>query len=178
MPKHTKIHTTKKLEQLVRKLIVKDENITCGILGKWNANLFFVNRKKCWLISNAKTQYNVILTNIKSSDFKQIDTIFKNAFYNQLISDNIIIDYENISDIIGKLQFLPTNNDRKTTGFQNQRIMDLEYWKHEFKTLENMPIKDLVNRMNQMPIHLGEGRKMSDYTNAIDEIKNLLTHNC
>ena len=52
----------------------------------------------------------------------------------------------------------------------------MDYWKHEFKTIDNMPIKDLANRINRIPIHLGVGRKMSDFTNSIDEMKKLLTN--
>ncbi|WP_405246806.1 DUF6933 domain-containing protein [Cellulophaga sp. Asnod2-G02] len=170
----TPIHTSKKLEKLVKKLIQTDLSEQCGILGKWNATVFHMDRKKCWLISNAKTQYLVILTNIKMADLKNIEEIFKNAFYGQLIYDGIITDFENVSLKIGGLDFLPTDNDRKTTGFQNHRLQDLDWWKYEFGSLENMPIKDLTNRMNTTPIHIGKGRKISDYTNSIKEMKKLL----
>ncbi|MCF6214239.1 MAG: hypothetical protein L3J45_09475 [Flavobacteriaceae bacterium] len=89
----TPIYTSRKLEKQVKKLIKKKQKIDCGILGKWNATLFYVSRKKCWLISNAKTQYNVILTDIKAEDLKSIDVIFKNAFYGQLTYDGIITNF-------------------------------------------------------------------------------------
>ncbi|WP_117879245.1 DUF6933 domain-containing protein [Aureibaculum luteum] len=170
----TPIHTSKKLEKLVKKLMQTKSNEECGILGKWNATVFYVDRKKCWLISNAKTQYIVILTGIKTTDLKNIKEIFKNAFYGQLVYDGIITDFENLNEIIGELEFLPTDNDRKTMGFQNHRIQDLEWWKDEFGSLENMPIKDLTNRLNTSPIHIGKGHRMSDYTDSIKEMKSLL----
>ena len=170
----TPIHTSKKLEKLVKKLIQTDRNGDCGILGKWNATVFYVDRKKCWLISNAKTQYIIILTDLKTADLKKIDKIFKNTFFEQLVYDGIITDFNNLSAIIGGLDFLPTDNDRKTTGFQNHRLYELDWWKREFGSLENMPIKDLTNRMNTSPIHIGKGRKRSDYTNSIREMEKLL----
>tara|TARA_R110002033_G_scaffold148851_1_gene185954 strand:- start:118 stop:642 length:525 start_codon:yes stop_codon:yes gene_type:complete len=170
----TPIHTSKKLEKLVKKLIQTDFNGKCGLLGKWNATVFYVDRKKCWLISNAKTQYLVILTDIKTADLKNIEEIFKNAFYGQLIYDGIITDFENISAQIGELDFLPTDNDRKTTGFQNHRLRDLDWWKDEFGSLANMPIKDLANRMNMTPIQIGKDHKMSDFTDPIKEVKKIL----
>ncbi|WP_117882284.1 DUF6933 domain-containing protein [Aureibaculum luteum] len=170
----TPIHTSKKLEKLVKKLIQTNSKRECGILGKWNATVFYVDRKKCWLISNAKTQYLVILTGIKTTELKNIEEIFKNAFYGQLVYDGIITDFENLNEIIGELEFLPTDNDRKTMGFQNHRIRDLEWWKDEFGSLENMPIKDLTNRLNTSPIHIGKGHRMSDYTDSIKEMKRLL----
>ncbi|AIZ42376.1 DUF6933 domain-containing protein [Cellulophaga baltica] len=109
---------SKKLEKLAKRLIQIDSNGECGILGKWNANVFYVDRKKCWIISNAKTQYLVILTDIKSADLKNIEEIFKNAFYGQLVYDGIITGFENVSVKIGGLDFLPTYNDKKLTVFK------------------------------------------------------------
>ncbi len=173
--KRTKIHTTKKLEKLVKKLITTDQRNDIGILGKWNATVFYVNRKKCWLITNGLTKYNVVLTNIKSSDLSKIEQIFKDALFGQLIYDGIITDFENLSSIIGGLDFLPTDNDRSTTAFQNHTLESLNWWKYEYGSIGNMPIKDLTNRLNTSPIHIGKGRKMSDYTNSIEEMKKILS---
>lgn len=170
----TKIHTTKKLEKLVKKLISTDHNPDSGKLGKWNATVFYVDRKKCWLLTNGPTKYNVILTDIKSADLKNIESIFKESFYAQLIYDGLITDFKDVDSIIGHMDFLPTDNDRKTTGFQNHRLQELDWWKYEFGGLENMPIKDLTNRINDAPIHIGKGHKMSDYTDSIEEMKKLL----
>ena len=171
----TRIYTSKKLEKLVKKLIQTDLNDEFEKLGKWNATVFYVDRKKCWLVSNARTQYNVILLDIKMPDLNKIEEIFKNAFYGQLTYDGIIMDFDKLSSIIGELVFLPTDNDRKTIGFQNHRLQDLDWWKHEFGSLKNMPIKDLANRINTTPIHIGKGQKMSDYTDSIQEMRKLLT---
>ena len=37
-----------------------------------------------------------------------------------------------------------------------------------------MPIKDLANRMNTIPIHIGKSKNMSDFTNSVVEIKKVL----
>ena len=171
----TRIYTTKKLEKLVKKLITTDKKTDCGILGKWNATVFYVDRKKSWLITNGLNKYNVILTDIKSSDLSKIEQIFKDALFGQLIFDGIITDFNTLNLIIGGLDFLPTDNDRSTTGFQNHSLESLDWWKYEFVNLENMPIKDLTNRLNTSPIHIGNGRKMSDYTDSIKEMKKILT---
>ncbi len=169
----TIIHVTKKLEKLIKSSISNENSDLCGKLGKWNAAVFFLDRKKCWLVTNGLSQYNVILTDIKSTDLKGIEEMFKNALFSQLIFDGILIDFNNLSELIGRLDFYPTDNDRKTTGFQNQRIEDLNYWRIEFGGLANMPINDLTNRINKSPIHLGKSRKMADYTDSITEMRRL-----
>lgn len=170
----TQIFTTKKLGKLIKKLIQTNPGEACGNLGNWNATVFYVSRKKCWLVTNKKTKYNVVLANIKSSDLDRIEEIFKNAFYSQLVYDGIITDFKYLDSIIGSLEFLPTDNDKSTTGFQNQRLQSFEWWKYDFPTLEDMPLKELANRTNTIPIHIGKGRKMSDYTYSRNEMEKLL----
>jgi hypothetical protein len=174
--RRTKIHTTKKLEKLIKKLITTDKKADPGILGKWNATLFYIDRKKCWLITNGLTKYNVILTDIKASDLKNIDQVFKDSLFAQLIYDGIIMDYEYLNSIIGELDFLPTDNDRRTTGFQNTNLESLQWWKSEFGNLKNMPIKDLANRLNNTPIHIGDSKRMGDFTKALEEMKKTLNY--
>ncbi|MEM0516730.1 DUF6933 domain-containing protein [Aequorivita flava] len=170
----THIYTSKKLEKLIKKLIQTNEGDTSGILGKWNATVFYVNRKKCWLVSNAKTQYSVILTDIKAADLRNIEQLFKNAFFAQLIYDGILVDYGVLSAQIGTLSFHPTDNDKRTTGFQNQRLQTFQYWIEQFGSIENMPIKKLANRLNSDLIHMSKNRRNSDYTTSIKEIKKVL----
>lgn len=170
----TTIHVSKKLEKAISKLIKNPTIDTSeGILGKWNATLFYMDRKKCWLFVNAKTAYSLVLINVKSADLGSIDDAFKDALYAQLVYDGIIIDFSYLSAIIGTVNFCSTDNDKRTIGFQNQRIHELDLWKHQYETIDKMPIKDLTNRMNSVPIHLGKSKKMSDFTTSINEIKQL-----
>jgi hypothetical protein len=48
----TAIHTTKKLEKLIRKFMAAEPPLQQSPLGKWNATVFYVDRKKCWLLMN------------------------------------------------------------------------------------------------------------------------------
>jgi len=171
----TKFHTSKKLEKLVKKWICTKQNNDCGLLGKWNATVFYVDRKKCWLVSNGLTKYNVLLPDVKSSDLINIEDIFKNSFYSQLIYDGIVIDFNQLDATVGGIDFLPTDNDKSLIAFQNQRLYELDYWKHTYATLANFPIKVLAHRLNTIPIHVGKGRKMSDYTDSVREMKKALS---
>ena len=103
----TPIYTSKKLEKTIKRIIQKDEISETGILGKWNATIFYVDRKKCLLISNAKTQYCVILPDIKSSDLNSIDKKFKESVYEQLKNDEIYIESDKLNEIIGEINCHP-----------------------------------------------------------------------
>ncbi len=130
----TKIHLTKKLQKIAPKIIkeIEEKEIREGITGKWNATIFYLDRKKCWLISNGFTKYNVVLTDIKAADLKNIESIFKNTLYTQLTYDGIILTESEFEKLLGEIKFFPTDNDRSTTAFQNQRLSDLEAYKTEY----------------------------------------------
>lgn len=102
---YTKIYITKKLEKLIKKHISSDSNSDSGKLGKWNATVFYKDKKKGWLLTNGPTRYNVIVTDIKAADVARIDTLFKEAFYGQLIYDGIIVDFETVESVVGQLFF-------------------------------------------------------------------------
>lgn len=173
--KRTKVYTTRKLEKLVKKVITTETHAGIGILGKWNATVFYVERRKCLLFTNGLTKYNVILPDVKSSDLKQLGAMFRSRFVNQLIYDGIIIDFQKVEEEIGELDFLPTDNDHSTKAFQNQRVYELEIWKEEFRTLEQMPMTELAHRMNWTPVHIGKSKRSSDFTDSITEMKKVLS---
>ncbi|MFB2121485.1 hypothetical protein [Parapedobacter sp. 2B3] len=172
---HTAIHTSRKLEKLIKKWVIPQTgNIQNAPLGKWNATVFFVDRKKCWLVTNAKTQYHVILPDIKAADMADIDRIIKQAFYTQLQYDGISISLDNVNRLLNDVLLYPTDNDRSTTAYQNQRLLELDYWKHGYQGLEHMPIRDLTNRINKTPINLISKKRFSACTDALTEMKRLL----
>ena len=150
----TPIHTTKKLEKLIKRIVRLEKHEDLGSLGKWNATVFYVNRKKYMLITNALTLYNVILPNITAKDFLSLDELFKQELHFQLIYDGIEIEASKINAIIGEVEFLPTDNDRKVTGHQNQRLLELDYWKYQYRKLLALPWRELTNRMNQGPVKM------------------------
>ncbi|SKB39149.1 hypothetical protein SAMN05660776_0912 [Salegentibacter holothuriorum] len=174
----TPLYTSKKLEKHISGLMTNAsiEEIDTGKLGAWNVNLFYVERKKCWLATNAKTKYSVILTDIKAKDLIEINEIFESSLQIQIRFDGIAITSEKIRNLIGKIQFYPTNNDKKIIGFQNSHFYTLEYRKAEYGSLKYMPINTIVHQFNTHPFYIGK-RSIPNLTNPIEQLK-LIIKNC
>lgn len=147
----TNIYVSKKVEKVAKELINENSTQSSYYLGDWAATLFHVNHKKCWLLINKLTKYLLILPDIKKADLTNIDSIFKETFYSQLIYDGILIESEMIEKIIGKLILLETNNDRSANGSLNNVLLYFDDWKYEFRNFDNMPFRDLNNRLNIHP---------------------------
>ena len=147
----TAIFTTKKLEKTISKHVSdKTQAKKNDYLGDWNANIFYAHKKKCWLLMNYKTKYVVVLNGIKASDIKNIDTIFKETFYNQLIYDGIIVDYKLIEKIIGKVQLFSTNNNRSATGSINDYLLHYKDWVSRSNSYDEMNFKKISGILNTL----------------------------
>lgn len=147
----TRIFATRKLEKNIAKFIIENKNSENKILGDWTSTLFHVFHKKCWLIINKPTKYVLILANIKQTDLKNISSIFKKTFHEQLMYDGIKIEYELIDKIIGEMNLHETDNDRSSNGTLNNILPYFENWKYEFGSYKNMPFRELNGRLNGQP---------------------------
>ncbi|WP_139352705.1 hypothetical protein [Algoriphagus sp. A40] len=132
----TPIFTTKKLEKMIQKYIKPKENVgDPGILGKWNATVFYVNRRKNWLLFNPKTHYSVILENITAKDLVNIQEKFREEFFLQLVVDGIDITQKQVDWLVEDLSFHSTDADRSALGYINEILyaidchQDFEYYK-------------------------------------------------
>ncbi|MCM4159740.1 hypothetical protein FHG64_15445 [Antarcticibacterium flavum] len=168
----TTIFTSKKLEKITKSLIedYNEKLPEISKLGKWNATVFYVYRKKCWLVTNSRTRYSVILANVKSSDLSQINRLFKEALHRQMNYDSVSITPEEIDILIGDLRFNPTDNDRRTIGFQNSHLSTLEYRKDQYGMLENWPITQIVHFLNNTYFYWNKP-KMTEGTYPVTELR-------
>ena len=102
----TSIHCTKRLEKLIKRIVSLEKPKDLGPpLGKWNATVFYVNRKKYFLITNALTLYNVILPDITAKDYHGLNELFKKELHLQLTYDGIEMEASKINAIIGEVAF-------------------------------------------------------------------------
>ena len=148
----TAIFTTKKMEKTISKYVIKDvEKVKENTyLGDWNVNIFYVNRKKCWLLMNFKTKYVVVINGIKLADIKNITTIFKETFYTQLIYDGIIVDFNLIEKIIGEVKLFSTNNNRSALGSMNDYLYHYKDWISRYENYDDINFKEISSKLNTM----------------------------
>lgn len=158
----TPIHLSKKLEKILKKHIQKEAPAEPGILGSWNATVFYVQRQKCLMITNSPSRYTVLLPGFAAKDAPNFSKHFLDALFTQLTYDGIIMNIKEVEELTGEVLLLPTNNNRPIIGTQNYNIGIFEnYWNNEFGSLENMPVNDLANRLNKTIFNPGKGQQLT-----------------
>lgn len=148
----TNIYLSRKLEKLVPKEFIQMSDFAEeNQLGTWSANVFYVDRKKCWIMTNSLSFYTLILQDISSKEIKNITNIFIETFQQQLQIDGVKISSSELQNKIGKLNLFSTNNDKRTLGVQNSLKVYIEDWKYEYGSFENWPFRELNRRINGIP---------------------------
>jgi len=147
----TEIFTSKKLKKIIHKKIENSDLLVEGKLGNWNANVFYVAKKKCLLFVNAETFYSVIIPKFSMKDIDRIDELFIDCFYNQLLFEKVNTEFETIVNIIGKVNFQRTNNDRKIIGILNYNIEKLNYFKYKYPIFNSAVIREMTEKLNKTP---------------------------
>jgi len=148
----THIFLSRKLEKLVANSLSQvTESENDNALGSWNANIFYVDRKKCWMITNSTTFYTLILEDITNKEVKHLTEIFTHTLLVQLEVDGIKISLPDLQRVIGEIKLFPTNNDKRTLGVQNSLKVNIADWKYQYGAFINWPFRDLNHILNKVP---------------------------
>lgn len=148
---NTRIHLSRKLEALVPKELIVDSFNSENPLDKWNATLFYVNHKKCIMLTNSPTKYTILLDRISKADFMNFKELFVHHLYFQFIMDEIKIDKNDLSELLGNIHFCETDNDQKTIGTLNYLLRYLPNWKDKYGHIDNWPFREINKKINGIP---------------------------
>ena len=121
----TKIFCTHKLQKLIGKVEQNLSNdLNVSRFGDWNSHLFFVDKRKCLIFTNNKTNYSIFLSDILKKDLKNLSDLFNSRLMEQLKIDKIFKQNNDkiITELGGQLTLYRTNNDRRIIGTMNDFI--------------------------------------------------------
>lgn len=139
------IFCTKKLEKIIGKQNIQELQVD-NIIGNWNANVFFVNRRKFLYLINDQTCYSIILPNFIKKNIENFNQIFHQRLFEQYQYDQIIINSKIKRKLLeSPINFMTTNNNRKIIGTMTQFIKDIEYYLYYHH--EQLNLIELNNRM-------------------------------
>jgi hypothetical protein len=151
----TRVYCTKKLEVFignVQQTLPDDYNDIK--LSDWNAHLFFVDKRKCFVFVNILTNYSVFIADIVKKDLKNIDEIFMIRLNEQLLQDKVICDFKNaipLTDCV-KISFFKTNNNKKVIGRINDFVSTFKvHCSYKYGHLNEMDIVYENGLINTMP---------------------------
>lgn len=168
----TAIHVSKKLEKLIKKYVTPSGSTeNTGILGKWNATVFFTSGRKNWLLYNPKTHYSLILENLLAKDLPNIREMIAEELQLQLTVDGIDATQAQVNWLLDEINFHPTDADRSATAHINQLLYIIEFHQHPeyYKSLAELNF-DLNDRI----FSLNGSSRFSQLTKPKEQMKKIL----
>lgn len=177
----TNIYCTKKLEKVVGKKILGQEETQDSKLGNWNANIFHLQRKKCLILMNDITYYSLFFLDIRKADLLKFSELFYTRLIEQLDYDQIDFPVECSPTLITEttVQFLPTNNNRKVLGTMTDFLREIEYVFHDKYNgqLSNVNVNELNHSYTDFLVG-ALSPKQGHYGKPIEEMRKKLGSLC
>ena len=156
----TRIYVSSKIQKGYKKLLLNSLPGKSEILdhdNSWNANYIPMFGKKCWIVTHTITRYTVIIPDLKAKDIEHFQSIFRENIINQLIKKHLI-NPDMVNEFIGEVEFYPTNGDRSTIAYNNQRMQDVSYWRYEFGSFEEIPFCKIGSNINEVGTRPDNGK--------------------
>ncbi len=91
----------------------------------WYANLLWIDRQKCLLLTHAGTLFSLFRAGVRSADLRPIGTYLVKAIETELRSENLPPDTFSQLDPDGVR--LAKTASRSTLGFMNEMAIELRY---------------------------------------------------
>ena len=175
------IYCTKKLEKVVGKALISSEPRTDQRLGGWNANVIYLNKRKCLFLMNDLSYYSLLFLDILKKDILNFQELFYQRLIEQLDHDSVNFPVSCSSLIMNECEplFLPTNNNRRVLGTMNELRYIIDYWfeMDYYGDLNFVNLPELNHRLtNEYVGALRTGKHY--YGNPIEEMRKQIEKVC
>ena len=142
------IRCTQKLLKALNKKPDTEEGPTNPFLG-WHANMFYVERRKCVLITNDITLFTLFIPALKKPDFQNFHCIFGQYLFKNLLHEEMTqVQIEKILPECEEVHYQKTNN-RSVLGSMNNQQFYLEAIIQKEGGLERTDILELNHKLNR-----------------------------
>ena len=159
------LQSTKKLQDFagVKTAEVPDETER---FQSWHANLFYLNRKKCLLITHTESLYSVFLYNVSKKEVPTLTERIREQLKEQMRRDDFTIaQIACMLESLGEIRYAKTS-DRGVLGLMNDMVHAVK-WHVEYDG--TVDVFDLNRRLNAKPY------KKAGFAYSKDELKHLLS---
>lgn len=120
-------------------------------LGEWYTNLFFFQRKKCLIFTNARTLFTFISFGVNRAQIKNLGELFREGFGKALLDegfDGALI--QRMADECRDIQFGKTN-DKSVIGAMNDHVRSAKWKVCCDGGLEKCDYTRLIKKLNRTP---------------------------
>lgn len=152
--------TSKVLKELkISRLQLDDQPESVSALDEWYVNLFYLNRRKCLMFTNAGTLFSFVVTGVSRRDIQNLLELFRKELSKALFYEEF--QSEQIQEIIKRAEKITIAKtcSRSVLASMNQMIAEYAHtvYRHQYTEEQELIVANRkLNRMLRGAI--GEGR--------------------
>lgn len=137
-------------------------------LGEWYANLFFVQRKKCIIFTNARTLFSFISFDINRAQIKNLGEVFRRGLGKALLDEDF--DGALIQRLVNECRDIrfAKAHDRSVLGVMVDHIKNTKWMVMRDGGLERCNFSEIIKQLNRTPLLTKE------FTYSIEELGRVL----
>ncbi|MCD4652750.1 plasmid pRiA4b ORF-3 family protein [bacterium] len=145
--------TGKVLKEMgVPKSDLEDVSGDCHPLQEWYVNLFYFNRKKCLLFTNAATLFSFVAHGVSRSEIRDIESLFRKRLSKALYDEELKSDQmKSINDKLGTFVLARTVS-RSVLASMNDRTSHYEFLKSRSMVEGNIDDAGIQCELNKTPM--------------------------
>jgi hypothetical protein len=165
------IYCSQKLSTLLG-LPRKSKELTTATVDphSWNAQLFYLNKRKCLLFMHKQTLYAFLVLNIVKKDLGDFPKFFRQHFTDQLFADQLSNSQTTtfLDTAYEFITFFPTDNDKRIIGSINDCIFRIRIYDSRREGTQSLSPTYVGYQLNKTPMGA------IDYADPYEKMKKFL----
>ncbi len=142
------IHCTQKLLKEL-KVLPLEGTPNPDSFGSWHANMFYVDRRKCVLITHDLSLYALFIPALKKDDFQSFPMVFGQYLFKNLLHEGLPPQQiERVLAGLNTVSYEKTNN-RSVLGSMNDQRLMIEIQVQDSEGLINTDLDELNHQLNR-----------------------------
>ena len=143
-------------------------------LDEWYVNLFYLNRRKCLMFTNAGALFSFVVADVSRKDIQDLPELFrkelsKALFYEEFSTSQI----QGIMKLVDKITFAKTSN-RSVLSSMNQMIFEFECMVGKYAHLGDDGMITVNKKLNKL-LRSAIGKGRNDYGVPIECFRELVS---
>jgi hypothetical protein len=137
----------------------------------WNAQLFYVNKRKCLLFMHKPTLYSFLALDIVKKDLADFPSFFRQGLTDQLLADQLLSPQtKSYLDLAcASITLLQTDNDKRVLGSLNNHIQNIRFCDYREGDTLLMKSTYIAHQLNRTPM------KPIGYRYPVEKMKQYLS---
>lgn len=160
-------------ETRITKSQISDQPESVGALEEWYVNLFYLNRRKCLIFTNARALFSFVVADVSRKDIQNLQEFFRKELARALFYEEF--SAEQIHEIMKLTEaiIIAVTNSRSVLASMNQMIFEYQHMADQYVHSRNEGMITVSRKLNKL-LRGAIGKGRHDYGVPVERFKEII----